>query len=299
MKIIPPVVAAVEDVVAHSANGSSSGARHGREHAQQQGKVNNEDGWPLFRSVLFLRSRSEEWELGWRRSRIVGMSVLSGLQVRRRRRMLILAAGGVIVALWVGLWLRILGLPPREAVNLGRRIWPAVAAQHGNRIAFAEYDRTGEPGVPVWDVAERKLLVTVPRSSASDAQAWPAAFSRDSTLLATMESRNGNFGVRIWDLATTRLLMEVWHDRYPEVAFSPDKSAVAMLRCEVSPNAASGHVIRIWDLSTQQDRVIATATVGVRSLVYSSDGRQLAAGYFGDSNRPGAIRLWDVATGQE
>jgi WD40 repeat protein len=229
------------------------------------------------------------------------MQVICTFLKYHHRRLLILAAGGLILALWTGLWMRILGLPPREAANLGRRIWPAVGSLDGTLIALHGDPDKSKPGVTVWSVRQREEVVTLPLSTAAvGGYAWPRTFSPDGSLLATMEGRGKGWAIVVWELSSSRQLLEVCHDRYAEwVAIAPDNATVAMVRMETLPNGGDGYVTRIWNLKTGVPRVVASAPVDVRCLAYSPDGRTLAAGCCVSGSAPGLIKLWDAETGLE
>jgi WD40 repeat protein len=128
------------------------------------------------------------------------------------------------------------------------------------------------------------------------AEAWSAAYSHDSKILATgSDDTNERQTIKLWAPATGRLVRG-WNGGEGTVAalaFSPDGRTLA-----------SGHLVdennvRLWDVATgnlvstlrgHQDRI--------RSVAYAPGGQTLATagGYKLKGVVDRTIRLWDVAT---
>jgi WD40 repeat protein len=120
------------------------------------------------------------------------------------------------------------------------------------------------------------------------------AFSPDGKALASGSDGPGA-AVRLWDAASGREIGSplghpsmVW-----SVAFSPSGKTLA----------SAGGVIKIWEVATRKEIATLREKAPVRSLAFSPSGKTLASGDPGqddpDGKRPsGAVKLWDLATGQ-
>jgi WD40 repeat protein len=201
----------------------------------------------------------------------------------------------------------------------------------GKLLATASHDRTAR----LWDVAKRKAVHTleghkgallgvafspdgktvatggidsvvrvwdVERGTAKQAleghRSWvnSVAFAPDGTLV----SGGSDEVVKLWDPRTARVLasllirLEQGDQRSGEVrsvAVSPDgKTLAAALRYGQA---------KLWDLATRQETRTLTGHAGdVWAVAFSPDSKYLATGS-GDWNRPGEVRLIEVATGKE
>ncbi len=119
------------------------------------------------------------------------------------------------------------------------------------------------------------------------------AFSPDGKVLV---SGGQDSTVRVWDAHTGQLLYisEEHYDEVDDVAFSPDGKMFGSID--------DGRVIRLWDADTKQllltrgdpNRKFYWGSVGeVNCLAFSSDSKEVAAGYYYDS-----IKFFDVSTGE-
>jgi WD40 repeat protein len=200
-------------------------------------------------------------------------------------------------------------LPPGALARLGTVRW-----RHGTRarvLAFAaggkEVVAAGPDGqVRVWDAATgRELRRLGKRAEAGPADLIflrPAALSADGRRAATGEDG----GVRVWDIQTGKELRRFAVENLNPLialALTPDGEGLLI-------SAGPGQVV-LWDVATGKERRRFEIKVkegdgpspGIGGLVFSADGKSLAAPYFeglavGDAHRFG-VRLWDVATGKE
>jgi RNA polymerase sigma factor (sigma-70 family) len=200
-------------------------------------------------------------------------------------------------------------LPPGAVARLGTVRW-----RHGSRarvLAFAaggkEVVTAGPDGqVRVWDTSTgRELRRLGKRTEAGPADLTflrPTALSADGRRAATSDGG----GVRVWDVATGKEVRRfAVEDRNPLIALAltPDGEGLLI-------SAGQGRVV-LWDVATGKQRRRFEIkgkkgdgpSPGVGGLVFSADGKSLAAPFFeglavGDTHRFG-VRLWDVATGKE
>jgi WD40 repeat protein len=120
---------------------------------------------------------------------------------------------------------------------------------------------------------------------------YSVAFSPDGTLLATGDHAGT---VRLWEVATWKPRKVLTRHEGPvRVAFSPTGQTLA----------TGGHdrTVVLWDMPGGQPQVILSCREPVACVAFSGNGAYLAtAGGDGKvKNRPGEVKVWDVAQGQE
>ncbi len=140
-----------------------------------------------------------------------------------------------------------------------------------------------EMGLKVWDVAkgvELRAFKDLPGLRAF-------SFSPDSKRLAVGEQSGV---LKIWDVATGREICttEFKNAHIMSLCFSPDGKRLAA-QC-----VAYEQCIRIVDSESGQEVAQAIRMPASRCLQFSPDGKRLATGL-----TDGALKLWDVLSGQE
>jgi WD40 repeat protein len=145
-----------------------------------------------------------------------------------------------------------------------------------NGSTLPEFDAT------VWDIATRKVLLTLPH----DALVFGAAYSPDGKYIAT-SSEDGI--AKIWDAETGKLIHDLnGHTGVVQrVAFSPDGKRLATAR--------EDGTAKLWDVTTGKTLFTLSRHRGaVGGAIFSPDGTLLAT-----IGVDGTAKLWDAATGQE
>jgi RNA polymerase sigma factor (sigma-70 family) len=200
-------------------------------------------------------------------------------------------------------------LPPGAAVRLGTIRW-----RHGTRacvVAFAaagkEIITAGPDGLArVWDAATgrelRRLGKRVKPGPADLLFLRPAAVSADGKRVATCDDG----GVRVWDVSSGKELRRFAVENLNQllaVVFTPDGGGLLTSTLKTR--------LVLWDVATGKERQCFESRVkkgddaysGISRLVFSPDGKLLAATFFedlaNDQTLRSGVRLWSVATGKE
>lgn len=161
-----------------------------------------------------------------------------------------------------------------------------LAAGIGDRVSGSE---NGE--VKLWNAKtgawqEDVLRTILHEQGWPQGAAWSLAYAPEGHLLAI---GTGVQHVLMWDVREERLraiLRQGTGSGVRSLAFSPDGWSLA---------AASGYVVKTWDLATCAERLEIQGHRGwIWSVVFSPDGRTLATG-----SSDQTTRLWDASTGRE
>lgn len=155
---------------------------------------------------------------------------------------------------------------------------------NGKTLASMRYCRNK---LRLWDWTTGKQTATLE----GNLRGVALAFTPDGNTLASLDS----WGVlEVWDVAARkRIATKQLIKSSGAVAFSPDAKTLA---AEIEEDAKDGAVYRIalWDVAAGKRQITLEGQVeGVTALVFSRDGKRLAAG------QGKSIKLWDVATGKE
>jgi WD40 repeat protein/tRNA A-37 threonylcarbamoyl transferase component Bud32 len=181
----------------------------------------------------------------------------------------------------------------------------AAFSPDGKRVAVG----TGNGPVKVCDASTGQVSLTLKGHTA-----WvvSAAFSADGKRLATASHDKT---VKIWDAATGEEIRTLHGhtNRVNGVAFSPDGTRVAS--ADGNNEQKTVGQVKVWDATTGRE-LLALKVPSVdshrpflTSVVFSPDGKRLAAGVTQHA-RPkasaqgwefvsGAVQIWDAATGRE
>ncbi|KND25814.1 hypothetical protein IQ63_39550 [Streptomyces acidiscabies] len=151
---------------------------------------------------------------------------------------------------------------------------------------------TGSKGVKLLRAADAGTV----KFNTFPEQAYPL-FSPTSALLATVQTDNAaKRTVRLWNLtANSRTDIATGAPSSVTMAFSPRGDLLATAAA-LAANQDYDNPIRLWNTST--GKLVTTLTGfdnGVQSMVFTPDGKTLAAGAAGD---PGTVKLWNVTTGK-
>jgi len=156
-----------------------------------------------------------------------------------------------------------------------------------------EWGRTWPGEVKLWDAGILTPL-TLRLKGATD-KVYKGALSPDGKLLAAGCSDKG---IRIWNIETGELIATLEGstvDLFWRVVFSPDGKHLAS---RAMPSNAhrfnSFSEIRIWDLGTRKAIVSIDKLPLFGSLVFSSNGKRVAADAAGS-----VLKVWDTFSGRE
>jgi WD40 repeat protein len=182
-------------------------------------------------------------------------------------------------------------------------ILPLAAAVMLGTQASAEPNRpyVGESTAPV-----RSLLIACAAAIAEEPapllvvnhrrEAVSVAFSPDGKMLA---AGSGFSGIIIWDAKTGEEVRRIDGAEVGDyIVFAPDGKTLASTRNW--QHGQAGGIVQLWEVASGR---LSGQLKGdenlIRCLAYSPDGRLLAAHSQWGTERLGAVRLWDLATGKE
>jgi len=171
-----------------------------------------------------------------------------------------------------------------------QHVWSAALSPDGSRIVSVG-GRAGRPGeLRVWDATgapDCRVLAGHPFGTLA------LAFSPDGKVLAS-SGRNGE--VCLWDPSGSRIRMLDAHSRSSRrssgaLAFSPDGLLLA--------SGGSDQTVRLHDPATGRElRVLEGLGGTVTAVVFTPDSKRvIAVGGSIKPDDPGAIRIWDTASG--
>jgi RNA polymerase sigma factor (sigma-70 family) len=161
----------------------------------------------------------------------------------------------------------------------------------GKRLASANLDGVAD----LWDVASGKLVRRI-----TTERLYSTAFSPDGRVLATAGNKRSGLGVvQVWDLGTGRQVSALAGNpgAFDAVAFAPDGRLLA--------TGSRDGTVRLWDVAQnreQQSLTLQGPSLPILAVTFSPDGKRLAAASGEEvvrpDGRPGAVTLWDVASGK-
>jgi WD40 repeat protein len=152
--------------------------------------------------------------------------------------------------------------------------------------------------IRLWNVTTGKQTATLAGHDAYGIRAM--VFTPDGKTLATV----GYHGeIKLWDVATARNTathkLDATH--VPRATFSLNGKMLAAVRGSVIVEKNKRNVVKdpeclkLWEVATGKELgTLEAPAAHVRAIVFSPDGKTLAAGSEG-----GTIKLWDVATRKE
>jgi len=154
----------------------------------------------------------------------------------------------------------------RELARLegGRLLFQGPAVFDGQRFVV----QTFPPGVATWDVSTSRLMATLRLPDGVHSRSL--AITRDGELAITGDTDQR---IRVWDLRAGRLLRTLTgHGGAVQlVAVSPDGRTLASF--------AEDFLVKLWSLPTGRELLTMSRTAGFGRLLFSGDGRTLAAAH--------------------
>jgi len=196
----------------------------------------------------------------------------------------------VATAAWrqpVHFWNPLTGERQEKTFPVRQAAYSLAFSPDGLKLAVGEHAE-----VKIWDLQSQEVLHRFQFDRRQIGQAWRVTFSPDGTLLAAaLLDYGGNFKhkapkVRLWNVASGEEVFSAWLDRSANaIAISHDGKLAA----------ASGQVVDIWDIETQQllHRITMDEHIAA-SLAFAPDGKSILVG----TNAP-AIMLWNITTGKK
>jgi len=154
----------------------------------------------------------------------------------------------------------------------------------GETLASCNYD-TLDKTVRLWDINTRQLLFIL---EGHNEQVASVAINPSGTLIAS-GSMDGM--IALWDITSGKLLRTLNGnvDGLYSLEFSPDGHLLASGNLD---NA--GNLVQLWEPETGKLLFTFTGRQGyINSVAFSPDSQILASG-----GNDGAVRLWNVATGE-
>ena len=140
----------------------------------------------------------------------------------------------------------------------------------------------------VWDISERRRIASLPKSESMPIQGM-LHFAPDNQTLAVV---NVDGMGEVWNLQRKERV-RYWSTGAkvtgapPFSALSPDGSTLAVA---LDSNAS----LRLWNLATGQERLLAQTLTSCLALAFSPDGQRIAGG-----SNDGSIWIWNLQTFQQ
>jgi WD40 repeat protein len=191
-----------------------------------------------------------------------------------------------------------------QSVRLWRTAAPAVRAlamlpAHAPEALSAAFSPDGK-----WLItsgADMKVAIRDPAGgsihrllSGHTARVSRVAISPDSTLVA---SASGDGTVRVWSMLREEQvgMFPAWREKFAAaraVAFSADGRIVA--------SGADDGIVKLWIVGEQKEvRVLDEQPLPVTGLAFYGGSLASSTGDWRNNQRPGELRLWEVASGRE
>jgi WD40 repeat protein len=152
----------------------------------------------------------------------------------------------------------------------------------GNRVVTASFDQSAK----IWDVETGRLLHTYwGHTSALTC----VRFSPDGRYVVSSDTSGG---VQVWDAHTLKLFRTIrgHTSSVSTVAFNPDGMQIA--------SAGTDQLVKIWDITAEQEALTLDNTGPTQNVVFSHDGKWLAAAGYRHSSgarRESRVRVWPTS----